>query len=138
METAHDVLRRARAIGVVGLDSRVNRPAYEIASYLKEHGYRIIPIHRGRHPADEILGERAYESLRDVPGHVDLVDVFVRSDQTDPVIDDAIAIGADCVWLQVGITNDAGLARASKAGLATIQDHCAMVEHKAMAAGADG
>ncbi|MCZ2111510.1 MAG: CoA-binding protein, partial [Dehalococcoidia bacterium] len=72
----------------------------------------------------------AYTSLRDIPEKVDLVDVFVRGDQTDRIIDDAIAIGAKTIWLQLGITNDAGLERAKAAGLATMQDRCTMVVHR--------
>ena len=128
MEAAVQALKDARTIAVVGLDSRTDRVAYRIASYLQGAGYRIVPVHRGRFPADEVLGERAYENLRDIPGHVDLVDVFVRSGETGPVIDDAIAIHAGCVWLQQAITNDEGLARANAAGLATMQDRCTMVE----------
>ncbi len=122
-------LLAATTIAVVGLDSREDRPAYRVAKYLKDAGYRVIPVHRGRFPADEILGEPAYASLRDVPGPVDVVDVFVRPADTDEVIDDAIAIGAKCVWLQEGITNVAGLERARAAGLAAIQDRCARVVH---------
>ena len=133
MEAAVDTLMKARTIAVVGLDSRTERPAYRIASYLKDHGYRVVPIHRGIHAADEVLGEKAYESLQDVPEPIDLVDVFVRSDQTDPIIDDAVTVGAKAVWLQVGITNEAGLARARAAGLAVMQDRCTMVEYRAIA-----
>jgi uncharacterized protein len=133
LEPAVEALKNAKTIAVVGLDARTDRPAYRIASYLKEHGYRIIPVHRGIHAAEEVLGEPAYTSLRDVPGSIDLVDVFVRSDQTDPIIDDAIAIGAPAVWLQLGITNDAGIERAKKAGLVTMQDRCTMVEHREFA-----
>lgn len=129
-QSALDALRNARTIAVVGLDSRHNRPAYQIAVYLQEHGYTVIPVHRGRFPAPRVLGEIAYESLRDIPEHVDLVDVFVRSSDTGPVVDDAIAIGAGAVWLQVGITNDPALARAREAGLATADDICTMVEHR--------
>ena len=121
----------AKTIAVVGLDSRTDRTSYRIASYLKDAGYRIVPVHRGRFPASEVLGEKAYESLGDIPGPVDLVDVFVRGDETDPVIDDAIAIGAKAVWLQTGITNAAGLQRAQAAGLAVTEDECTMVEHRA-------
>jgi predicted CoA-binding protein len=120
----------ATTIAVVGLDSRVDRPAYRIASYLQRAGYRIIPVHRGQFAADEVLGERAYQSLRDIPEHVDLVDVFVRPELTDPIIDDAIAIGAGGVWLQLGIRNQAGIERARAAGLAAAHNHCAMVEHR--------
>jgi hypothetical protein len=130
VDEATEALRRARRIAVVGLDARTGRPAYRIASYLKEHGYTIVPIHRGRFPAGEVLGETAYASLRDVPGHIDLVDVFVRPSETDEVIDDAIAVGAGAVWLQEGITNDEGLERARKAGLVATQDRCAMVVHR--------
>lgn len=128
-QAAIDALMSAATIAVVGLDSREDRPAYRVAKYLKEAGYRIIPVHRGRFPADEILGEKAYASLRDVPGPVDVVDVFVRPADTDEVIDEAIAAGAKCVWLQEGITNDAGIERARAAGLAAIQDRCAKVVH---------
>ena len=130
MEPALRALMDARTIAVVGLDSRTDRVAYRIAAYLQGAGYRVIPVHRGRSPADEVLGEKAYESLCDIPEHVDLVDVFVRSGETGPVIEDAIAIGAGAVWLQQGIVNDAGLERARAAGLAAIQDACAMVEHR--------
>lgn len=132
MHAALQALKDAKTIAVVGLDSRTNRTSYRIASYLQGAGYRIIPVHRGRFPADEVLGEKAYESLLDIPDHVDLVDVFVRSEQTDPVIDDAIAAHAGTVWLQVGITNDAGLERAAAAGLVTMQDACTMIEHRAL------
>lgn len=130
MDAALETLRDAKTIAVVGLDSRPDRPAFRIASYLQRAGYRIVPVHRGIHPADEVLGEKAYASLRDIPGEVDLVDVFVRSDQTGPVIADAIAIKAKGVWLQAAITNDEGIARARAAGLATAQDRCTMVEHR--------
>ncbi len=130
MDDATEALRDAKRVAVVGLDSRTDRTAYRIASYLQSHGYTIVPVHRGRFPAGQVLGEKAYESLREVPGHIDLVDVFVRAGETDPVIDDAIAVSAGTVWLQVGITNDEGLERARKAGLIATQDRCAMVVHR--------
>ncbi len=130
MDDAAKLLSEAKTIAVVGLDSRTDRVSYRIASYLQQHGYRIIPVHRDQYAADTVLGERAYASLKDVPEPIDLVDVFVRSGQTDPVIDDAIAVGAKGVWLQVGIVNDAGLARARAAGLVTNQDECTMVVHR--------
>ncbi|MGE5594945.1 MAG: CoA-binding protein [Hyphomicrobiales bacterium] len=132
MDDALRALRDAKTIAVVGLDSRTYRPAYSIAAYLQDAGYRIIPVHRGQFPADEVLGERAYASLRDIPEHVDLVDVFVRAENTDPVIDDAIAIGADAVWLQLGIRNQAGIERARAAGLVATHNRCTMVEHRTL------
>lgn len=133
MDDAVRTLMDARTVAVVGLDSRTDRFAYRIASYLQRAGYRIIPIHLDAFPADEVLGEKAYGSLRDVPEQVDFVDVFVRSENTGPIIDDAIAIGAKAVWLQQGIYNDAGIARAKAAGLAATQDRCTMVEHRMFA-----
>lgn len=130
MDDALKALMEAKTIAVVGLDSRVDRPAYRIASYLQRAGYRIIPVHRGQFPADEVLGERAYRGLRDIPGPVDLVDVFVRPEFTDPIIDDAIAIGAKAVWLQLGIRNQAGIERARAAGLIATHNRCTMVEHR--------
>ena len=132
MDEALDVLLKAKTIAVVGLDTRRERTAYRIADYLQQAGYRVIPV-PVQQPADEVLGERAYPSLRDIPEHVDLVDVFVRSEYTGPIIDDAIAIKSAGVWLQQGITNDEGLAKAGAAGLATAQDRCTMVEHRANA-----
>ncbi len=128
MDKAIEALINARTIAVVGLDNRQERPAYRIASYLQDQGYRIIPV-PFHQPAEEVLGEKAYPSLRDIPEKVDLVDVFVRSEQTDPIIDDAIAIGAGSLWLQLGIRNDAGIERAHRAGLIASQDHCTKVEH---------
>ena len=128
-DAALDALLGAKTIAVVGLDARTHRPAYEVAAYLQEQGYRIIPV-PVQQPADEVLGERAYASLRDIPGRVDLVDVFVRPDRTGPFVDDAIAIGAGAVWLQLGITNDAAVERARAAGLAATQDRCTKVEHQ--------
>jgi predicted CoA-binding protein len=130
VDDAAELLRDAKTVAVVGLDSRTDRVAYRIASYLQEHGYRVIPVHRGQFPAAEVLGETAYESLADIPGDVDLVDVFVRSEQTAPIIDEAIAKGAKGVWLQVGITNDEGLEKARAAGLVATQNRCTMVVHR--------
>jgi uncharacterized protein len=130
MDDAVRALMEAKTVAVVGLDSRTDRFAYRIASYLQRAGYRIVPVHLGAFPADEVLGEKAYATLHDIPEKVDFVDVFVRSENTGSVIDDAVAIGARAVWLQQGIYNDEGVARARKAGLAATQDRCTMVEHR--------
>ena len=126
---AIEALRHAKTIAVVGLDTRQDRTAYRIAAYLQAHGYRIIPV-PVQQPADEVLGERTYARIQDIPGKVDLVDVFVRSEGTDAVIDDAIAAGAGAVWLQQGIVNASGIARARAAGLAATEDRCTMVDHR--------
>ncbi len=134
-EVAADAaLMNAKTIAVVGLDDRPERTAYQIASYLKSQGYRVIPVPKQKW-VDETMGEKTYRNVQDIPGKVDLVDVFVRSEQTDEVIDDAIAAGASAVWLQSGITNEEGVARALEAGLAATQDRCTMVEHRRLQRG---
>ena len=133
-DAALDALLEAKTIAVVGLDARTHRAAHEVAAYLQSQGYRIIPVPVQR-PAEEVLGERAYASLRDIPEHVDLVDVFVRAEHTGPFVDDAIAIGAGAVWLQLGITNDAALEQARAAGLVATQNRCTKVEHQRATAG---
>ncbi|MGE0599300.1 MAG: CoA-binding protein [Dehalococcoidia bacterium] len=130
MDAAASLLKDAKTIAVVGLDSRTQREAYRIAVYLQRVGYKVIPVHRGRFPAEEVLGEKAYEKLTDIPEPIDIADLFVRSEETDPVIDDAIAAGAKGVWLQSGIFNDAGIERARAAGLVATQDRCTMVVHR--------
>lgn len=131
---ADQALKHARTIAVVGLDDRSERTAYQVADYLRRHGYRIIPVPKQQW-ADEVFGQKAYRRVQDIPEPIDLVDVFVRSEQTGEVIDDVIASGAPAIWLQVGITNDEGLARAKAAGLAVTQGRCTMVEHRRLAAG---
>jgi predicted CoA-binding protein len=130
MDDALQALLEAKTIAVVGLDTRRHRTAYRIAQYLQEAGYRVIPVWF-QQEAEEVLGEKAYARVSDIPERVDFVDVFVRSEQTDPVIDDAIAAGAGAIWLQQGIVNDAGIERARAAGLVATQDRCTMVEHRA-------
>jgi predicted CoA-binding protein len=130
MDEALKALGEAKTVAVVGLDNRTGRVAYRIAEYLQDAGYRVIPVWF-QQEADEVLGEKAYARIQDIPETVDFVDVFVRSEQTDRVIDDAIAAGAKAIWLQQGIVNDAGLERARAAGLVATQDRCTMVEHSA-------
>ena len=136
-DAALDDLLGAKTIAVVGLDTRTHRAAYEVAKYLQSQGYRIIPV-PVQQPAGEVLGERAYTSLHDIPEHVDVVDVFVRSEHTGPVVDDAIAVGAGAVWLQLGIVNDAAVERAQAAGLVATQNRCTKVEHQRARARARG
>jgi predicted CoA-binding protein len=130
MDEALRALIEAKTVAVVGLDNRQDRVAYRIATYLQGAGYRVIPVWF-QQEATEVLGERAYARVQDIPGRVDLVDVFVRSEQTDRAIDDAIAAEVGAIWLQQGIVNDAGLERARAAGIVATQDRCTMVEHRA-------
>ena len=128
-DPAVEALMSARTIAVVGLDNREHRAAYEVAAYLQGVGYRIIPVPVQR-DAEEVLGERAVKSLRDIEEQVDLVDVFVRAEQVGPFVEDAIAIGAGAVWLQLGIRNDEAVERARRAGLVATQDRCTKIDHQ--------
>jgi predicted CoA-binding protein len=124
-----DVVRRLLSTpgrwAVVGLSSNPRRVAYGIASYLQGLGMTIVPVHP---KADTVHGEQGYPTLADVPGQVDVVDVFVRSDLAGAVVDDAIAAGAKAVWLQLGVIDEAAAARAKAAGLDVVMDTCPAIE----------
>ena len=120
------VLSEDRVIAVVGLSAHWYRPSYFAAKYMQERGYRIVPVN----PAyDEVLGERCYPSLRDVPEPIDMVDVFRRPADVMPVVEDAIAIGARSLWLQLGVINAEAVARAEAAGLRVVMDRCVKIEY---------
>jgi len=120
------ILQGCHTIAVVGLSADWNRPSYFAAKYMQEHGYRIIPVNP-RYP--EILGEKCYARLEDIPGPVDMVDVFRRSEDVAPIADSAIAIGAKCLWQQLGVLNREAETRARAAGLQTVLDRCVKIEH---------
>jgi predicted CoA-binding protein len=125
-----DALRRlldgARRIAVVGLSPKPYRDANHVARYLLERGYEVIPVYpRG----DEILGRRVYRRVQDVPGRVDIVDVFRRVEAVPDVVDDAIAAQARAVWLQSGLVHEEAARRAHEAGLVVVMDRCLRVEH---------
>lgn len=120
------LLRTARRIAVVGMSAKPERASYSVARYLMARGYEVIPVN----PMEsEIFGLKSYGSLTEIPGRVDIVDVFRRSDQTDPIIDEAIAVKAQAVWLQLDVVNEAGCLRAQAAGLTAIQNRCIKIEH---------
>lgn len=122
-----EILRESKTIAVVGLSPNEDRASHRVARYLQERGYRIIPVNPG-HP--EILGEKCYPSLSDVPGKVDVVDIFRSSDYIPPIVEEAIRKGAGVVWMQLGVHNEAAARRAEAAGLRVVADRCMMVEHK--------
>jgi uncharacterized protein len=115
-----------RTIAMVGLSSRPDSPSYEVAQYLQEHGYRVIPINPRE---SEVLGERAYPSLREAPAGIDVVDVFRRPDAAPAIVEDAISIGAPVLWLQLGVVNEEAAARAESAGMTVVMDRCMHIEH---------
>jgi predicted CoA-binding protein len=120
------LLADARTIAVVGLSDKPSRPSHGVASYLQEAGYRVIPVNPN---ISETLGERAYPSLRDVPVPVDIVDIFRRSEFVPQVIDDAIAVRARAVWMQVGVIHEEAAVRARAAGLLVIMNLCLATTH---------
>ncbi len=124
-----DILQSTRVIAVVGLSDKPDRDSYRVAAYMQRAGYRIIPVN----PAvKEVLGEKSYASLRDVPEKIDLVDVFRKPDAMPAIVEDAIAVGAKAVWMQEGIVHNASADRAREAGLKVVMDRCVLREHLGM------
>lgn len=122
-----EILRSARTIAVVGLSSNPMRASHGVAEYLKNAGYRIIPVNPNE---TEALGEKSYARLEDVPEPVDIVDVFRRAEEIPAVAESAIGIGAKVLWMQLGIENAEAAEKARAAGLVVVEDSCLMVEHK--------
>lgn len=125
-ETIIRILDECRAIAVVGLSSKSTRPSHGVAAYMQRAGYRVVPVNPNE---SEVLGEKAYASLSAVAEKIDLVDVFRRSEEAGPAVDQAIAIGAKAVWLQEGVIDHAAAQRALDAGLLVVMDRCWLKEH---------
>ena len=121
------ILERVGTIALVGASANWNRPSYFVMKYLQGKGYRVIPVNPGI-AGKRLLGEMAYASLRDIPDKVDMVDVFRRSEDTAPIVEDAVAIGAEVVWMQLGVRNDAAAKIAEAAGLEVIMNRCPKIE----------
>jgi O-acetylhomoserine (thiol)-lyase len=121
------ILQRVKTIAMVGASSNWNRPSYFVMKYLQGKGYRVIPVNPGI-AGQTLLGEKVYASLIDIPEPVDMVDIFRTSDQVPPIVDEAIAIGAKVVWMQLGIRNDQAAAKAEAAGLEVIMNRCPKIE----------
>src|SRR5580693_2589070 len=121
------ILSTVRTIAMVGASSNWNRPSYFVMKYLQGKGYRVIPVNPGT-AGQQQLGEKIYASLRDIPEKIDMVDIFRASDQVGPIVDDAIAIGAKVVWMQLGVRNDEAAAHGEAAGIEVIMDRCPKIE----------
>jgi predicted CoA-binding protein len=124
--TLRRILRSAHTIAVVGLSSEWHRPSFFAAKYLQQHGYRVIPVNPRY---EQVLGERCYASLADIPDPVDLVDVFRRSEDVLPIAQQAITIGARCLWQQIGVMNLEADRLAREAGLDSVMNRCVKIEH---------
>jgi predicted CoA-binding protein len=120
------ILQEARTIAMVGLSANSMRPSHFVAIYMLAQGYHVIPVN----PKEtQILGQRCYASLRDIPEPVDIVDIFRDPAAVPPLVEDAIAIGAKVVWMQLGVVNEAAAGRAQDAGLEVVMDRCVKIEH---------
>ena len=123
------ILKNCRSIAVVGLSPKPHRASFDVARYLQASGYRIIPVNPN---ATEVLGEKAYASLLEAARHekIELVNCFRNSTDIPPIVDEAIAIGATAVWMQLGISHSAAAAKAEAAGLLVVQDRCIKIDHR--------
>src|SRR3954470_22711494 len=126
INTLRRILHETKTIAVVGLSADWFRPSYFAAKYMLEHGYHVIPVNP---KYGEILGQKCFASLRDIPQKVDLVDVFRKTADVTPIAEDAIAIGAKVFWQQLGVENAAAAAKARAAGLETVINRCVKIEH---------
>ena len=131
MNELETILTQAKTIAVVGLSPNRERESHGIALYLKEQGYRIIPVNP---KAEEILGEKSYPSLRAIGERVDVVQVFRKSEAVPSIVEDAVAIGAKVIWMQVGIVHEAAAERARQAGLQVVMNTCMRATHRLLKA----
>jgi predicted CoA-binding protein len=126
INTLRRILRQSKTIAVVGLSANWWRPSFFAAKYMQEHGYRMIPVNP-QYP--QVLGQKCYASLKEIPEKVDIVDCFRRSEDIGPIADEAIAIGAKVLWMQLGVINHEAADKARKAGLDVVMDRCVKIEH---------
>lgn len=130
MKHFSEILRSARTIAVVGVSSKRFRPSYGVTEYMQRAGYRIIPVN----PQEtEVLGEKSYPDLDSVPGPVDIVDIFRRSEFVPEIVEAAIRKGAKMIWMQEGVVHEQAARRAQAAGMAVVMDHCILKEHRRLA-----
>jgi uncharacterized protein len=122
-----DILTKYKTIAVVGLSSNSMRPSYGVTEYMQSCGYHIVPVNPNER---EVLGEKSYACLQDVPQEIEIVDVFRRPEDVPPVVDAAISVGAKVIWMQLGIANESAAEKARAAGITVVMDACILVEHK--------
>ncbi|MBW1992272.1 MAG: CoA-binding protein [Deltaproteobacteria bacterium] len=125
-EEVREILQNNRVIAVVGLSTDPNRDSYRVAQYLQEHGYQIVPVNP---KADRILGQKAFANLKDIPYPVDIVDIFRKIEAIPAIVDEAIAIGAKVVWMQLGLAENQSARKAMAAGLQVVMNKCMKIEH---------
>ena len=125
-EQAVELLKKARSVAVVGVSPKEERDSHKVARYLKEHGYKVIPVNPG---LKEVLGETCYPDLKSIPEHIDVVDIFRSVDAIPGIVDEAIAVGADAVWMQLGLAHEEAAEKARKAGLTVVMNRCMKIDH---------
>ena len=126
-EQITDLLKSAKTIAVVGLSNNPMRAAYGVSAYMQSQGYRIIPVNPD---ADVVLGEKAYKSLTEVPGPIDIVDIFRRSEFVGPIVEEAIQKGAKAVWMQETVVDEEAARKARAKGILVVMDRCILKEHR--------
>ncbi|MEW6771006.1 MAG: CoA-binding protein [Bacillota bacterium] len=127
-----ELLEASKTVAVVGLSPKPDRDSHQVALYLKRQGYRVVPVYPRE---DFILGERVFRTLGEIPFRVDIVDVFRRSEETLPVVEEAVRLRPRAVWLQLGVVNEAAVLLCEAAGVTLIMDRCIMVEHRRLCGG---
>jgi predicted CoA-binding protein len=121
-----ELLAGSKIVAMVGLSPKADKPSNGVANYLKAHGYRVIPVNPQH---EEVLGEKSYKSLLDIPEKVDVVDIFMRAENVVPVVEEAVKIKPKAIWLQLGIVNDEARRIAEKNGVDFVQNLCIKLEH---------
>ena len=130
VEQLRKIFKQSRTLAVVGLSAEWHRPSFFAAKYMQEHGFRVLPVNpRYAASGTEILGERCYASLLEIEEPVDIVDVFRRSEEVLPIAQQALQIGAKCLWQQIGVTNQEADQLARQAGLDSVMDRCVKIEY---------
>ena len=127
MHIIEQIMKQSETIAIVGLSPNPERPSYGVALYLQQQGYRVIPVNP---TVPEVLGEKSYASLSAVPEQVDMVDIFRRTEDVPPIVEEAIAKGVRVIWMQEGIVHEDAARKAREAGVDVVMDRCTMKEHK--------
>ena len=126
MSLEADILNKYRNVAVVGASSNPERPSHRVVSYLMKHGYHVMPVNPNE---QKILGKTSYPNLNSIPEKVEVVDIFRKSEEVMPIVDEAIKIGAKVVWMQEGVVNEEAAAKAGEAGLLVVMDKCMRKQH---------
>ena len=126
-ENIPEILNAYKKIAVIGISSKPDRPSHYVSMFMKEHGYQIIPVNPG---LDEVLGEKCYSTLSEIPHAVEVVDIFRRPEYVDEIVDEAIKAGAKVIWMQEGIINKNAAQKAIEAGLKVVMDRCIKTEYR--------